>query len=131
MGGEDAVDVRQQHQRLGLHHHRNETRQLVVIREHQLRDTHRIVLVHDRQYVVLKHHCHAGTLVTILFTGLEVLLHRKHLPDVDAVFTEEVVIESHQFHLPHRREQLPLLHRVKRVIHCQLPAPTGHSSRTH
>ena len=38
MTGIDAVDVRQKNQRIGFHHLGDETRELIVISEHQLGD---------------------------------------------------------------------------------------------
>ena len=53
MRGKDSVNVREQNQRIGFHHLRDEARQFIVIGEHQLSNTHRVVLIYDRQYVVL------------------------------------------------------------------------------
>ena len=106
----DAVDVRQQHQCVGLHHAGNEAGKLVVVGKHQLSDAHCVVLIDHGQHAVLQHHGHAGPLVLILFAGLKVLLHCEHLPDADVILPEEVVVQPDKLHLSECGEQLSLLH---------------------
>ena len=109
----DAINIGEQDERVGLHHLGNEAGEFVVIRKHQLSDGNSVVLVDDRQDIVLQHHCHAGSLVTVLFARFEVLLHGKHLPDVDAELAEQIVVESHKFHLTYCGEKLSLLYGVE------------------
>ena len=128
MCGENTVNVREQDERISMHHLCNETRKFIVIGKHQLGNADRIVLVDDGQYVVLEHDRHTGTLVAVLLAGLEVLLHGEHLADMDAELTEQVVVQSHEFHLSDGRKQLALFHRVERVIDGEFPSSAGHST---
>ena len=112
MAGVDAVDVAEQYQCVGLHHLCYQSRQLVVVGEHQLGHADGVVLVDDGQHTVLQHHAHAGLLVAVLLAGLEVLLHGEHLTHVDVVFAEEVVVQADELGLPQGGEQLALLHGV-------------------
>ena len=128
MTGKDAVDVRQENQRVGFHHLCDEAGEFIVIGEHQLSDTHSVVLIDDRQYVVLQHHRHTGLLIPVLLTWSEVLLHRQNLTYMDAELTEQVVVEAHEFHLSDSGEQLALFHGVERVVNGQFASSTGHGS---
>ena len=95
----DTVDIGEQHEGVGIHHLGDQTTELIVIREHQLCDAYRIVLIDDGQHVVFQHHLHAGTLVLILFARLKILLHRQHLTYMDAELTEQVVVKTDELHL--------------------------------
>ena len=88
----DAVDIAQQDECVGLHHLSDEAAQLVVICEHQLSDADGVVLVDDGDDTIFQHHPHAGLLIAVLLTRLEVLLHGQYLSDMDMVLTEQVVI---------------------------------------
>ena len=88
----DAVDVAQDNERLGVHHGRDEPRELVVVGEHQFGDRDGVVLVDDRQHAVGEHRLHAVALVEVLPPCGEALLGGEHLPADDAVFVEEVVV---------------------------------------
>ena len=48
----DAVDIGEQYEGVGVHHLGDQTTELIVIREHQLCDAYRIVLIDDGQHVV-------------------------------------------------------------------------------
>ena len=50
---------------------------------------------------------------------------------MDAELAEQVVVESHELHLPDGAEQLTLLYRVERVVNCQFPSSTGNGTRRH
>ena len=95
----DTVDIGEQYEGIRIHHLGDQTTELIVIREHQLCDAYRIVLIDDGQHIVFQHHLHAGTLVLILFTRLEVLLHRQHLTYMDAELAEQVVVKTDELHL--------------------------------
>ena len=119
----DTVDVGEQHERVGLHHLGDKSTELIVIGEHQLGNADRVVLVDNGKYVVLKHHRHAGLLVTVLFSWLKVLFHCQYLTNVDAKLTEQVVIQPYELDLSDSRKQLTLLHGVKVMADLQLAAP--------
>ena len=67
----------------------------------------------------------------VLFARLEVLLHGQHLADVNTELAKEVVVQSHELHLSDGAEQLPLLHRVERMVDDELPPSAGYGSRRH
>ena len=88
----DTIYVWKQDKRVGFHHLGYQSRQLVVIGKHQLGHWYGIVLVDDGQHVILEHHRHTGTLVTILLTWFKILFHGQHLTYMDMELTEQVVV---------------------------------------
>ena len=124
----DAVNIAEQYQRVCLHHLGDEAAEFVVIGKHQLGDADGVVLIDDRQHVVLKHHGHTSTLVTVLLAWLEVLLHRQHLAHVYVVLTEQVIVETNKFYLTESRVQLSLFHGVQLMLHFQFPTSASHST---
>ena len=131
MSSEDTIDIREQDQRLRIHHLRDESRQFIVIGKHQFGDAHRVVLIDDRQHIVFEHHLHTCLLVLVLFSRFKVFLHGQHLSDMDIKFPKEVVIESDEFDLSHSRKQLSLFYRVEQMIDLDFSASTRHSTRRH
>ena len=70
----------------------NETAEFVVVGEHKLGDADGVVLIDDGYYSVLEHHGHTSLLVLILLSGIEILLHRQNLSDMQMVLAEKVII---------------------------------------
>ena len=99
MPGIDAIDVREQDERVGLHHLCDEAGEFIVIGKHQLGNADGIILIDDGKNVVLEHYGHTGLLITVLFTRLEVLFHSEYLTNVYAELAEQVVVETNEFDL--------------------------------
>ena len=127
----ESVDVGEDNQRLCVHHSRYQTGELVVVGKHQFSDAHGIVLIDDGHDAALKHHCEAGPLVEVFVACGEVLFHGEHLTDVNVVFTKQIVVEIHEFHLTDGGEQLALFDAVELTLGLKLAAATGHGARRH
>ena len=121
----DAINIGKDDERLGVHHRSHKTGELIVVREHQLRDAHRVVLIDDRHDPTLQHHRDTGTLVEILATGGKALLHRQHLTDMHAILTKKIIIKADKLHLTNRREKLALLHTVQFASRTQFAFSTS------
>ena len=97
----DAVHVAQDDQCLHVHHRGDKPGKFVVVREHQLRDADRVVLVHDGNHPVFEHHHHAVALVQVVAARPEVLLHGKHLSHGQMVLAEQLIVAVDKLGLPH------------------------------
>ena len=126
---EAAIHIAQDDERVGIHHRSDESGEFVIVGEHQLRYAHRVVLVDNGNDTVFEHYRHASTLVEVFAAGGETLLHGEHLPHVQVVFTEKIVVETDEFHLPQGGVELSLGHAVEFARHFQLVATAGHSPR--
>ena len=127
----NAVNVREQNERVGFHHLGDKAREFVIIGEHQLGDRYRVIFVDNRQYIILQHDFHAGLLVPVLLARLKVLLHSQHLTDVDAELTEQIIVESYELYLSHGGEELALLNAVEAVVDGQLTPPASDGAGGH
>ena len=112
-----------------MHHTGHKSGELIVVGEHQFGDRHRVVLVDNRNDIVLNHHADARLLVLVLAFGDEVLFHRQHLTNVDAIFAEERIVEVHELHLSHSRVELTLFDAVQRMHGVHLAPSASHSTR--
>ena len=124
----DTVDIAQDNQYIRRHHRSDHPRKFIIVRKHQFRDAHGIVLVDDGDDIAAQHHLHAVTLVEIFPAGGEILLHRQDLTGMDAVFGEKLPVMRHQAHLSDGGKELALLHFVQFVLGFDETAAAGHGT---
>ena len=127
----DAVDVAEYDERVAVEHGGHESRQLVVVGEHQFGHADGIVLVDNGYDAVAQHHHHAVALVEIVAARGEALLHGEHLTDVDTPVAEQVVVAVDELYLSDSRKELAGVDIVElRQLHAaQLGASASHRSR--
>ena len=95
----DAVDITQDDKCIHPHHGGDQSRQFVVVREHQFCNGYRIVFVYDWYHVIVEHHFHAMFLVEIMRAAAEILFRSEHLAAGDLMFAEQFEVTVDQFGL--------------------------------
>ena len=125
----NAVDIRQYHKRVHIHHRGDESRQLIVVGKHQLGERHCVVFVDNGDDSIFKHHFHAMFLIEIMPACREAFLQRQHLTARHAVVAEKLIIVIDELHLSNSRKQLAGTDRVKAVDATHLTSPGGYGAR--
>ena len=108
VGGVEAVHVREQHQQRGAEEVRHHRREVIVVAELDLGDRNRVVLVDDREGVVLEEGADRVADVQVAGAAVEVAGGEEDLRRVDAVRGEALLVELHERRLADRRARLEL-----------------------
>ncbi len=128
----DAVDVAEQDEQVGRHHGGDETRELVVVGEHQFGDRYGVVLVDDGHHALLQHHLHTVLLIEVMPARAERLLGGEYLPAGNAMIAEEFVVLVDEFGLTDSGIELALIDGIEPVggeSALEFAASAGYSSR--
>ena len=101
--GVERVDVAQQHEHIGVHEHRDERREAVVVAEADLLRRDGVVLVDDRQDAQPQEPLEGALGVAAVGGVLHVARGEQHLAGDDAVAVERLLVAEDQHVLADRR----------------------------
>ena len=98
----EAVDVRQQHEGVGLDHLGNERGKTIVIAETQLAGGHRIVFVENRDNTEPEESRQRRAHVRVVVAAHDIVGRQQHLSGIEVMCLEGGCPPCHQEPLPHR-----------------------------
>jgi hypothetical protein len=91
IGGEQAALIGQQQQFVGPGQDRRQRRQVVVVAHLDFCGRYRVVLIDYRHDTVVQQRGHGVTRVEEAFAVFQIGARQQHLPDVDAVYREQLL----------------------------------------
>ena len=101
-----AVDIRKQHQKIGIHTHCNHCGKRVVIANLDLLGCDGIVFIDNGKHLQLQQTTHRILEITVAISMLKIRTCEKNLRHGVAVLLEQTVICIHQFALTNCRRRL-------------------------
>ena len=125
----EAVDIREQDQQIGAHHHRDPRREPIVVAEADLVGGDRVVLVDHRHGAEREQRVDGAARVQVASARLGVLVGQENLRDADAVAGERRLVRMGQPDLPAGRRCLHLLQLQRALRETEVTAPDGDRAR--